>query len=118
MKEEYRIKLIAVKDNPDIFQNRQTVGWCGDTKPFMKKGWVTWTDSYTLKHFLEEKSKPYTLNRSIILEGNKYQINFCLHAFEIYHDTPYKRKLQENRLKREQYIEQSEITHKIKLISI
>ena len=106
---ENRIKIIAIQDN--VFQDGQDGkdgrdwGWNGDYKPFMKKGWITWTDYFRPDSF-------------IFIENNKYRINFNPQAFEVYHESPYQRKLREKQERREEVISQSEIKHKVTLVRI
>ena len=108
-KQEGRIQLIAVSN--DIM----ACGWETSKCSFMRKGWITWAD--TRKNAWDWGHTNHT-EGICTLEGNKFCFNFNSDAFEIYYPSPYKRKLAENRIKRDEYIKQSEITHKIKLISI
>jgi hypothetical protein len=88
----------------------------------MKKGWKTWATIVDHDDRITYKGK-FAFNNTdekdqLYIEDNKYRITFLRSAFEECDISPYKRKLRENKRKREEVITLSEITHKIKLISI
>ena len=104
------IKIVQIKDFSQEFINE----W-GGIKPFMKKGWVTYAYNWNIELF--DGSAKYK-SPTFIVDNNKYNINFLTKDFELWYATPYQRKLEENKRKREDVIKQSEIKHKVTLISI
>ena len=105
-----KIYLRAIQNN--VFADGQDGkdgrgwGWSGNYKPFMKKGWITW---------MYKDGCSY--GTRIFIEDNVYRITFNSSAFELYKSKYHEKMLAKQEI-RDEVIRQSEIKHKVTLISI